>query len=566
MKRSLMAMRGFLSGAALLTLGLPVSASAGTVTIVSDTTWKVFDANKQWVGFAQSVCLNPTSPSNCPLGATPPPTQYGYPLGGWTADLSSIPTAARWIWAPNITGASSPAASQSFTFEKEFYVCNPPAGGTVSVAVDDSAEVWLNGTLVPSSASTGHSAFKTFSIPASSLYGASLLNRLPNVLTVKASNAPNPADCGSDQYKCNPAGVILGASFEFSGDPTCPGLKGGTYRHEQVETLASCPAGSTDVSHTCLCGFWSPDTTCPLEPPTCPGKDRSYGVNERETIPCPADAPVGSASHRCLATGLWESPDNSQCKPAPRTCPGKGGAVFNVGQEEDLGPCDAPRVGSTSRKCKSDGTWADIVDTCRLPEVCVGAPPGTCICGSRDGQTGTCPTGVDCGPYRHGDPLHPLVTTDWYCGTPPPTALGEPCTWNLRCGSRYCDRGNNTSQTGLCMPSLASGSTGDWCSNNNQCASARCGGLRQDASGAWHPGHCATNTPSALGEFCSFNSDCTSTYCDRGNGTSKTSMCMPRGSSGGTGDWCSHHNQCSSRECAGLQPRADGSWQPGHCN
>jgi hypothetical protein len=203
----------------------------------------------------------------------------------------------------------------------------------------------------------------------------------------------------------------------------------------------------------------------------------------------------------------------------------------------------------------------------------VGEPPGRCICGSREGQTGVCPPGVECTRHPIGDADHPdrppqSFTSDWYCGDLPPASLGEPCTYNLNggCVSGYCDGGWGTSNTKLCMPRAGTGTAGDWCSQNNQCASGRCGGLHQDISGRWHPGHCTSDTKSALGEFCSTNSDCTSAYCDRGDGTSKTSLCMPRGGTGATGEPCSNHNQCSNRECVGLQPRADGSWQPRRCN
>ena len=573
MKRSLDAMKAFVFAASVLTLGLSASASAGTVPVVSDTTWNVFDKDGQWLGLAQAVCLNATNPPNCPLNATPPPTQYGYPPNGWLADLSRLPMTARWIWAPNVTGASSPAALEAFTFESKFYLCDPPSGGTVSIAADNAAEVWVNGTLVPGSDTTSHSALKTFSVPAASLFGSTPLNIRPNVITVKASNAANPADCGSDQYKCNPAGVVLGASFEYSGNPTCAGYKGGAYGNGDVETLSGCPAGQTGtVFHRCVCGYWLPnENTCVTPPPTCTGNDGMvYRVDEKETVSCPAATPVGSASRKCVAKDTWGPQDNSQCSPPPTTCRGIGGAVFSVGQTEAVGPCTGTRVGSRTHTCRPDGTWTDVVDTCRLPIVCGNAPPGTCICGSRDGQTGVCAGGLDCGPLPIGDPDHPgrtptLKTADFFCGDKPPAALGEACSWNGSCASGWCDSGWNTSNTRKCMPRPGVGRLNDWCSHNNQCASGRCGGLRQDLSGAWQPGHCSNST-SALGEFCSVNSDCASTYCDRGDGTSKTSMCMPRGGAGRAGDWCSNHNQCASRVCGGLQGRADGSWQPGHCN
>jgi hypothetical protein len=578
MKSSLMVMRVSVLGASLLSLAWPARALAGTVTVVTDGLWTVVDGNGM-PSLARTVCLNPMNPANCPLGDPTPPMVYGYPSSGWTADLSRLPAGARWIWAPKVTGDSSPAALQTYTFETEFYVCDPVIGGNISVAVDNAAEVSINGIVVSNSMSTSHSTLNTFTVPASSLYGSSAA--LPptiraNTLTVRASNAANPDDCASDRYKCNPAGVILGATFEFGGNPGCAGYGGQTVPNGGAEKIADCPAGKTGSGYyrKCVCGAWTPRyDDCATPPVTCTGTDgmTKHGVGGTEPVPCPSSAPNGIASHTCTAQGTWGPPDNSQCRPMSVTCRGNDGNLYSVGQSEALGSCPEPQVGSRSRTCRADGTWSGAVDTCRLPLVCVGAPPGTCICGSRDrGQTGLCPPGVECRALPIGSPDYPsrppsALTADWYCGALPPAPLGASCSWNGGCTSGRCDSGWGTSNTRKCMPQAGTGNINDWCSNNNQCASGRCGGLRQDLSGAWYPGHCS-NTASALGEFCSVNSDCTSTYCDRGDGTSKTSMCMPRGGTGRAGDWCSNHNQCASRTCAGLQGRPDGSWQPGHCN
>src|SRR5215469_3901244 len=161
---------------ALAAAALPVGARAVDVNILSDSTWSVFDANMTPLGNAQNVCLNPTTPANCSVATTPPPpTLYGYPLVGWTADLSSIP-GAKWIWAPNITGATSPAANAKFTFQTEFYLCGAPTGGTIWVAADNSAEVLLNGVSVLTS--TDHTTLSSVSIPAASLRQSPNLNTI----------------------------------------------------------------------------------------------------------------------------------------------------------------------------------------------------------------------------------------------------------------------------------------------------------------------------------------------------------------------------------------------------
>jgi len=210
--------KALLLGVSLLPFTLPVDAQAVTVNIVSDTTtwkWTVSDTNGNPLGSPQNVCLNATAPSNCPIAAT----LYGYPsvLGGWTADLSTIP-GATWIWAPNITGATSPAASAEFSFETQFWLCDTPQGGTISVAADDFAEVFLNGTSILNS--TSHSTLSTITISSTS----TLVRQGQNFIKVKVKNGPNPSDCGSGQYQCNPAGVVFGASFQdaLSALPTCP--------------------------------------------------------------------------------------------------------------------------------------------------------------------------------------------------------------------------------------------------------------------------------------------------------------------------------------------------------
>jgi len=417
MKRTRMMLKVLLLVASSLPLALPVGAVAGTVTVVSDGSWNVFDANGNWLGLSQSVCLNATNPSNCPVGAAPAPTLYGYPRPGWTANLSSLPTSARWIWAPNITGASSPAASQEFTFETEFYLCEPPLRGTVYIAADDSAEVSVNGTTLPNSTTTGHSALHSVNVPAAILLGSTPLSIRPNRITVRARNGLNPADCASNEYRCNPAGVVFGASFEFQGDPPCAGFKGGTYSNGQSETLSSCPAGQTgSVFHTCLCGHWTPNlNTCAVTPPTCTGSNgRVFSVGDAEALSCPPGQ-VGSASRTCQSNGTWAAPDTSSCRapppPAP-TCSGLNGRNFAVGATEALS-CVAG-TGSPSRTCLAGGAWGPTQGGCALREgdVCGSSqtgyiqacPPGTCIA--------NCPAGTDCKNRRAG-PV--LVTTDWFC-------------------------------------------------------------------------------------------------------------------------------------------------------
>ena len=100
---------------------------------------------------AQTVCLTatpPTSPVNCPAGAT----DYGFGAGS-TAPLATIPHAF-WIWAPGITGATSPSELAQYFFSKRVRVHGRPVFGRISVAADDFAEVSVNGTVVGTIGST----------------------------------------------------------------------------------------------------------------------------------------------------------------------------------------------------------------------------------------------------------------------------------------------------------------------------------------------------------------------------------------------------------------------------
>lgn len=171
---------------------------SSSITFVSDATWS-----------AQHVCLNPLAPSNCPAGAL----LYGVGgLGaGWNADLSVIP-GAMWIWADGITAETSPAYPAEFVFSKTFNLLGAPIAGTISVAVDDFAEVVVNGTVVGtvgsvsdgSLAGPAQNALTTFNIAPYLVTGS-------NVVAVRAANGV--FGCGSGAYACNPAGVVFGGEM-----------------------------------------------------------------------------------------------------------------------------------------------------------------------------------------------------------------------------------------------------------------------------------------------------------------------------------------------------------------
>ena len=121
-------------------IGTNDQSPVNIVHLASGTNTKVFRFDGRFLGSAQNVCLNESNPSNCPAGAT----LYGLEAPGWLADRSDIPTAT-WIYAPGITGLTSPAEFNIYFFETVFNVPGTPTGGTLFIAADDSAQVLVNG-------------------------------------------------------------------------------------------------------------------------------------------------------------------------------------------------------------------------------------------------------------------------------------------------------------------------------------------------------------------------------------------------------------------------------------
>lgn len=408
MNRVRIAGRALQLGLTLLPLALPPAAQAANYGIVSDTHWTVSDASMNFLGTAQTVCLNAASPSSCPVGAT----KYGYQLPGWAASIQG----ATWIWAPNITGTSSGAANAAFTFQMPFYLCGTPRGGTISVAADNFAQVFLNGASTPIATSTSHSTVSTVTVPASAL------NQGLNLITITASNDANPSSCTSGQYQCNPAGVIFGASFQDSLAqlPTCTD-GGRTFSVGEFEAL-SCPPGEMGSrSRPCICigslGVWgSPSNSCIPPPKTCTGANGAiFQAGATETLSCPPGQ-LGSHSHTCQSDGSWGSA-TSTC--TPPTCTGSNGTIFQVGSTETF-PCPLGQTGSQSHICQSSGSWGPATSTC-LPEVGVGE-----ICGGSDkvpAQTATCPGGTDCKSKRERvcsgwwifSRCDYIQSVDWFC-------------------------------------------------------------------------------------------------------------------------------------------------------
>lgn len=201
-------------------LGVRSIGTPGTVTFSSGPDWKAFSKDPGptsfgrgdgFIGPAQAVCLNDWSPWPCPDNAL----RYGYPGWGWFADLSRIPS-ARWIWAPHITGDTTPSGFASYFFSRTFILDGRPTRGEIYIAVDDFAEVLVNGSLVGTIGSMtemwiageAQSYLHWFDI-------SGFLKPGRNVITIHAQNA-YWGGCDPCSYSESPAGVVFGGSMSFA--------------------------------------------------------------------------------------------------------------------------------------------------------------------------------------------------------------------------------------------------------------------------------------------------------------------------------------------------------------
>jgi hypothetical protein len=177
--------------------------------IRSGSDWEVYESDPgdtldaQSLGDATPVCLNDQAPERCPGSAS----IYGYPGVAWRADLTEIPGAV-WIWKPGANGDAPAEIRRSFFFSRKYDLGASPSGW-IEVAVDDSAEVRVDGQVVGSigsvvnepQASRSQSRLTRFDLTPFLHPGA-------NVITVGAENGPFA--CRERALECNPAGVVFG--------------------------------------------------------------------------------------------------------------------------------------------------------------------------------------------------------------------------------------------------------------------------------------------------------------------------------------------------------------------
>jgi hypothetical protein len=192
---------------------------ACTINFVSGSDWAsysddpVSNPNAVAIGPAQPVCLNDGLPANCPVGAL----SYGIYGSGWEASLASIP-GALWIWGAGIS-MSDQAALVRFYFTRTVTLGTNPSG-TLGIAADDYAEVYVNGTSVGSigsvtdspTAAAAQSKLTSFDLTAALKPGS-------NTITIAAQNGPASFAPGCTSSACgyaqNPAGTVFGGSLSY---------------------------------------------------------------------------------------------------------------------------------------------------------------------------------------------------------------------------------------------------------------------------------------------------------------------------------------------------------------
>ncbi len=122
--------------------------------------------------------------------------------------------------------------------------------------------------------------------------------------------------------------------------------------------------------------------------------------------------------------------------------------------------------------------------------------------------------------------------------------LGDVCRVHSECESLRCV---NLPGAG-CVPQDGKGTSGDFCTTDQQCSSERCKFASGKKSGV------CTSTSLKLGGTCTSNKECFSRRCDN----NPWAGCIPQDGTGAPGDFCSHPNQCRSRVCEGASSQTPG--------
>jgi hypothetical protein len=164
----------------------------------------------QLQGPAREVCLNANDPPNCPAGALLFNLSYTSPA--WTGG-ESIPN-AHWIWRSDVA-LTSPASMQVAIFEKTFAI-GPNATGSLQIAADDFAAVFVNDVPIGTVGSTSD-----VNVAETSHATGTMLNLTPalqsgtNVVTIAGQNGPYGCGSSTCSYSADPAGAVFQGTLRW---------------------------------------------------------------------------------------------------------------------------------------------------------------------------------------------------------------------------------------------------------------------------------------------------------------------------------------------------------------
>jgi hypothetical protein len=204
-------------GAAGVTPQPGLCSGSCTIAFASGTDWAWFSGDLGGVqgtplGNAALVCVNATTPPNCPSGAV----IYRSGGSGWMADTSAFPD-AHWIWRGDVEPDAA-ADLQYAVFQKAFVLGAHPSG-SIEIAADDLAEVLVNGQVAASTGSVtdvsvawqAQSTLKLIELGPFLVEGT-------NTLTVVGQNGPASfagGACSPCTYATNTAGVVFAGTFTY---------------------------------------------------------------------------------------------------------------------------------------------------------------------------------------------------------------------------------------------------------------------------------------------------------------------------------------------------------------
>jgi hypothetical protein len=353
----------------------------------------------------------------------------------------------------------------------------------------------------------------------------------------------NPFDLDGTGFVSQPTTCACSTDTDCGGGLACAANPGGSGMRCIVpvcRTDAECGAGRRCSGDGASAACVDRGTACTSNA-QCNVGHCDVGDGTSKTGFCVPNTQAGQPGDICS--------DNNQC--ASGNCGGlapKPGGGWQVGQCAASAQKPLGETCFTNAQCQS--AYCDAGDGTSKTNRCMP---------NHNGQTGQiCSHDNQCSSLNCNGLSNVGALVPGMCA--PKRALGGACTANTQCASTYCDGGDGTSKTWRCMPNR-DGQDGDICSDDRQCVSLNCLGLTQ-ANGAWVPGVCSSKK--ALGASCGANNQCASSYCDAGDGTSKTNRCMPN-RDGRNGDICSDDRQCASLVCAGLTTNSSNQWVPGAC-